>query len=70
MALRSKGINKDNGPAITEVIKLVGERCNTLVELAEQIAYFYQDFDAFDADAAKKHLRGVAKSRWSLPWRK
>lgn len=46
---------------ITEVIKLVGERCQTLVELADQIGYFYQDFDAFDADAAKKHLRGVAK---------
>ncbi|EJN6827385.1 glutamate--tRNA ligase [Vibrio cidicii] len=64
--LDQKGINKNNGPVITEVIKLVGERCNTLVELADQIAYFYHDFDAFDADAAKKHLRGVAKEPLEL----
>ncbi len=59
-------ISLDNGPAITEVIKLVGERCHTLIELAEQSRYFYQDFSEFEAGAAKKHLRGVAKEPLEL----
>ncbi|MDB1123252.1 glutamate--tRNA ligase [Vibrio algarum] len=64
--LNSQGINKENGPAIEEVITLVGERCNTLVELASQSRYFYEDFQEFDAGAAKKHLRGVAKGPLEL----
>lgn len=64
--LDAKGIDTAQGPEITDVIKLVGERCNTLVELAEQCRYFYQDFDAFEADAAKKHLRPVAKEALEL----
>ncbi|MFY2509379.1 glutamate--tRNA ligase [Vibrio pectenicida] len=59
-------LNIDNGPALTQVIQLVGERCNTLVELAEQIRYFYEDFSEFEAGAAKKHLRGVAKGPLEL----
>ncbi|MFM2609495.1 glutamate--tRNA ligase [Vibrio chagasii] len=59
-------IDTTNGPAITEVIKLVGERCNTLIELAEQSRYFYEDFSEFEAGAAKKHLRGVAKGPLEL----
>lgn len=62
----NQSISTDNGPAIEEVIKLVGERCNTLVELAQQSRYFYLDFEAFDADAAKKHLRPVAKEALAL----
>jgi glutamyl-tRNA synthetase len=56
-----QGINKATGPAMAEVIALVGERCHTLVELASQSRYFYEDFAEFDEAAAKKHLRGVAK---------
>jgi len=59
--LDNQGISIENGPAIEDVISLVGERCNTLVELARQSRYFYQDFQVFDEGAAKKHLRGVAK---------
>ncbi|EGR3355522.1 glutamate--tRNA ligase [Vibrio parahaemolyticus] len=59
--LDQQKLDVTNGPAITDVIKLVGERCHTLVELAEQIRYFYEDFSEFEAGAAKKHLRGVAK---------
>lgn len=61
-----QGINKGNGPALAEIVKLVGERCNTLVELAAQSRYFFEDFAEFDADAAKKHLRGVAKEPLAL----
>jgi glutamyl-tRNA synthetase len=64
--LDNQNLNVENGPAITEVITLVGERCNTLVELAEQIRYFYEDFSEFEAGAAKKHLRGVAKEPLAL----
>ncbi|WP_064605496.1 glutamate--tRNA ligase [Photobacterium sp. J15] len=64
--LAQKEIDITNGPAITEVIKLVGERCNTLIELAEQSRYFYQDFSEFEAGAAKKHLRPVAKEALTL----
>ncbi len=59
-------INKETGPALEEVVKLVGERCHTLVELAQQSRYFYEDFSEFDAAAAKKHLRGVAKGPLAL----
>ncbi|KXF81272.1 glutamate--tRNA ligase [Enterovibrio coralii] len=62
----AKEISVENGPALTDVIQLVGERCNTLVELAEQSRYFYQDFEEFEAGAAKKHLRPVAKEALEL----
>ncbi|MCE0494418.1 glutamate--tRNA ligase [Vibrio salinus] len=61
-----QNINKETGPAMEAVIKLVGERCHTLVELAQQSRYFYEDFTEFDATAAKKHLRGVAKGPLTL----
>nr|WP_086941142.1 glutamate--tRNA ligase [Thaumasiovibrio occultus] len=64
--LDQQGIDITQGPDIKDVIKLVGERCNTLIELAAQSRYFYHDFDAFDADAAKKHLRPVAKDALAL----
>ena len=64
--LDAQKIDTTNGPVITEVIKLVGERCNTLIELAEQSRYFYEDFSEFEAGAAKKHLRGVAKGPLEL----
>lgn len=64
--LDQKQIDITNGPAITDIIALVGERCHTLIELAEQSRYFYQDFSEFEAGAAKKHLRPVAKDALAL----
>ncbi len=64
--LDNKNIEITKGPAIEAVITLVGERCTTLIELADQSRYFYQDFDDFDPDAAKKHLRPVAKDALAL----
>jgi len=58
--MKNQGIDTSNGPELTEIIKAMGERVNTLKELASNSVYCYQDFDAFDATAAKKHLRGVA----------
>lgn len=68
--LDQQAINIENGPAIESVIALVGERCNTLVELAQQSRYFYEDFSEFEAAAAKKHLRGVAKGPLELALQK
>jgi len=52
-------INIDDGPDILELVEVQKERSKTLVEMAEQSRCFYVDFDAHDADAAKKHLRPV-----------
>lgn len=49
------------GPELADLVKLLGERCKTLKEIAESCRYFYEEFDEFDADAAKKHLRPVAR---------
>lgn len=54
-------VDLDNGPAVEEVIKIQAERVKTLKELAEISQYFYQDYEAFDEKAAKKHLRPVAR---------
>ncbi|WP_341501440.1 glutamate--tRNA ligase [Gallaecimonas sp. GXIMD4217] len=59
--MADQGINTTQGPALAEVIKALGERVNTLKELAGQSRYFFEDFDGFDEAAAKKHLRPVAK---------
>ncbi|ATF08575.1 glutamate--tRNA ligase [Candidatus Enterovibrio altilux] len=67
--LDKKEINTSNGPVITDVIQLVGERCNTLIELAEQSRYFYQDFENFEdfeTDAAKTYLQPAAKEALEL----
>lgn len=55
------GIETRNGPELKDLVKLLGERCKTLKEMAESCRYFYEDFSEFDADAAKKHLRPVAR---------
>jgi len=55
------GIDPSQGPDLVEVVKAQQERARTLVEMAEISAFFYRDFDEIDADAAKKHLRPVAR---------
>jgi glutamyl-tRNA synthetase len=52
-------IDLDDGPDIQELIEIQKDRAKTLLEMAEQSRCFYVDFDAHDADAAKKHLRPV-----------
>jgi glutamyl-tRNA synthetase len=60
------GVSLENGPALTDVIAIQADRVKTLKELAEISTYFYQDFDEFDAKAAKKHLRPVAREPLEL----
>ena len=54
-------IDLSNGPALAEIIAIQADRVKTLKELAEISQYFYQEYEEFDANAAKKHLRPVAK---------
>ncbi|MES0300164.1 glutamate--tRNA ligase [Citrobacter sedlakii] len=59
--IEQENIDTRNGPQLAELVKLLGERCKTLKEMAQSCRYFYEDFAEFDADAAKKHLRPVAR---------
>ena len=49
------------GPDPVLVVQGQAARAKTLVELAEISAFCYQDFTDYDPDAAKKHLRPVAR---------
>ncbi|MEJ1355565.1 MAG: glutamate--tRNA ligase [Candidatus Sedimenticola sp. (ex Thyasira tokunagai)] len=55
------GIDPAHGPDLVEVVKAQQERAKTLVEMADISAFFYKDYDEFDATAAKKNLRPVAR---------
>lgn len=55
--LQDKSIDTASGPDIELVAELLQERNQTLNALVEESLYFYQDFDEFDAKAAKKHLK-------------
>ncbi|ENX5418381.1 glutamate--tRNA ligase [Proteus mirabilis] len=59
--IKQQNIDTSNGPSLVELIKLLGERCKTLKEMAESCHYFYVNFDSFEETAAKKHLRPVAR---------
>lgn len=59
-ALKTKGISTAGGPDAIKVAGLIRERCNTLLALAQESSYFYQDFDEFDNKSAKKHLKPAA----------
>lgn len=54
-------IDLSNGPALTDLISVMAERAQTLKELAASSRYFYEEYEEFDATAAKKHLRPVAQ---------
>lgn len=54
------GIDPSSGPDPVAVVKAYAERAKTLAEMAAQAAWLYRDFEEYDADAAKKHLRPVA----------
>jgi len=63
------GIDPATGPALTDVVLAQRERCKTLVEMAEQSAYFYRDFDTYEEKAVKKNFKAgvedVLQHLWS-----
>ncbi len=54
------GIDPSTGPELVEVVLAQRERARTLKEMAGISAFIYQDFDDYDPQAARKHLRPVA----------
>ncbi|MDP5206534.1 glutamate--tRNA ligase [Alishewanella sp. SMS9] len=64
--LAEQKLNTENGPALTDVISVQAERVKTLKELVEVSRYFYEDFNEFEENAAKKHLRVVAAEPLAL----
>ena len=57
--LRKLGLDPANGPDPIHVAEGFHERAGTLLQMAASARYCYEDFDAIDATAAKKHLRPV-----------
>ncbi|NNM00472.1 MAG: glutamate--tRNA ligase [Gammaproteobacteria bacterium] len=55
-----QGADLTAGPPLTAMVDAQRERAKTLIDMAEQSLFFYQDFTGFDEKAAKKHLRPVA----------
>ncbi len=59
-------IDYQHGPALSAVVTLLAERCQTLVELAAQSRYFYEEYESIDEAAAKKHLKAAAAAPLAL----
>lgn len=57
--LRKVGLDPANGPAPERVADGYRERAETLLQMAESCRYCYEDYEAPDPAAAKKHLRPV-----------
>ncbi|CBY80462.1 glutamyl-tRNA synthetase [Haemophilus influenzae biotype aegyptius] len=57
---KDQGIDTSNGPALTEIVSMLAERCKTLKEMANSSRYFFEEFETFDEVAAKKHFKGNA----------
>ncbi|VFP86686.1 Glutamate--tRNA ligase [Candidatus Erwinia haradaeae] len=60
--MRSEKINTENGPKPEDIVKLLGNRCNTLKAMASTCRYFYEEFQGYDAGAAKKYFYNQAES--------
>jgi glutamyl-tRNA synthetase len=57
--LQKTGLNPTDGPDPVDVAEGFQERAQTLMQMATSARYCYEDFDAIDPAAAKKHLRPV-----------
>ncbi|MCK5647566.1 MAG: glutamate--tRNA ligase [Gammaproteobacteria bacterium] len=58
--MKQQGISTENGPALSAVVTALAERSKTLVEMAQNSRYFFEDFADFDDKAAKKNLKAAA----------
>jgi len=59
--LQQADVDISQGPNLVDVMKVYQERCSTLVELVEDIRYFYQDITEYNAKQAKKQFKPAAK---------
>ncbi len=63
--IEQENIDTRNGPQLAELVKLLGERCKTLKEMAQSCRYFYEDFSEFDADAVARQPLEVVRDKLS-----
>jgi len=57
--LLSRGLDLSAGPSVGGVFDALRERAKTLGEMATNSRYFFEEFDDYEGDSAKKHLRPV-----------
>ena len=50
------GVDVSKGTLLTDLIPVQAERCKTLVEMAEQSRYFYEDIQSYDETGVYKHF--------------
>lgn len=55
------GIDTNNGPLLSDIVKAQSERAKTLREMAEKSRYFYSDEVNYNADSVSKHLTADVK---------
>ncbi len=51
------GIRHDEGPDLAQLVLAQRERAKTLVEMAQNSRFFFEDFESYEASAAAKHLK-------------
>ena len=59
--LRQRGIEPAEGPPIEDVWRLLAQRADTMVELADQADFLYREFEDYEERAARKQLRPEAE---------
>jgi len=55
------GINIETGPKLTDVVVQLRERSKTFIDMVENCRFFYEDFEEYDAKAAKKQFKPATK---------
>ncbi|OOF67849.1 glutamate--tRNA ligase [Rodentibacter caecimuris] len=58
--MKDQGIDISQGPALTDIVKILAERCKTLKEMATASRYFFEEFENYDESAVKKHFKSAA----------
>ncbi|MBK4765048.1 MAG: glutamate--tRNA ligase [Pantoea sp. Brub] len=59
LCLQNQKINTDHGPNLHSIIHILGQKCNTLKEIAICCKYFYEDSFEFDPNLTEKYLTHV-----------
>ena len=55
------GFDLSTGPDPVKIVEIQRERSKTLLEMAQNSTFFYQDFEQFDPQAARKNLTPQAR---------
>jgi len=58
--IKQADLDISSGPDLVEVMKVYQDRCSTLLELVEDIRYFYEDIFEYNAKQAKKQFKAPA----------